>query len=442
MVSMRFLLSVPVFFLLAFWSSSALAEEGEVVSQEEKVVKAEEAKAEDAVGRHIYWDQGINLTSPGDKVHLTIGGRLHYDFGTIDAADELRAAFPDFEGFHGVLRRLRVTLLGDWTNVLEFKLEIDLADLGDIKDNWVRFLHGRYLPYFTFGYFKEPFSLDALTSGNRTTFMEWSLPTRTFAPFRNIGTAASGTMKEKRMTWAAGVFFNSGSFTDAGSGSDRLTDSNGFNLTARFTGMPHYRDKGRSLTHLGASFSYGVRSDEEDDPSADFRTRPELQLTDDRLVETGSLRNSGRNLVSLEAAWKDGPLSLQGEYFHSFTDAAGNLDFNGWYVLGSWIVTGESRRYSPSGGIFGGIRPEKEFSLKKQHWGGLELALRFSQVDLNDGAVRGGLERNITAGLNWYLTRKHRFMVNYVHARVKDRADPLIDDSRADLIAARIQMSF
>jgi len=438
---MRLSLFLLVLLLSVARIPAVLATE-EAVSPEEKVVKAEDQEAEDAVGRHIYWDKGINLTSPGDKVHLTIGGRLHYDFGTIDADDELQAAFPDFEGFYSDVRRLRVTFLGDWTNVLEFKLEIDLADLGDIKDNWVRFLHGRYLPYFTFGYFKEPFSLDALTGGNRTTFMEWSLPTRAFAPFRNIGAAASGTMKEKRMTWAAGLFFNSGSFSDSGSSSDRISDSNGFNLTARFTGMPHYEDGGRSLTHLGASFSLGVRNEDADDPSSDFRTRPELRLTDDRLVETDARRNSGRNLVSLEAAWKNGPFSLQGEYFHSFVDADENLDFNGWYVFGSWIVTGESRRYSPSGGIFGGIRPEKEFSLKKQQWGGLELALRFSQVDLNDGVVRGGIERNITAGLNWYLTGRHRFMVNYVNARVKDRAVPLVEDSRADLIAARIQMSF
>jgi phosphate-selective porin OprO/OprP len=438
---MRLSFFLLVSFLSFAWIPAAFAAE-EAVSQEEKVVKAEDPEAEDAVGRHIYWEKGINLTSPGDKVHLTIGGKINYDFGTIDSDDELQAAFPDFEGLYSDFRRLRVSFLGDWTNVLEFKLEIDIADLGDIKDNWVRFLHGRYLPYFTFGHFKEPFSLDALTGGNYTTFMEWSLPTRAFAPFRNIGAAASGTMKEKRMTWAAGFFFNTGSFSDVGSGRDRISEANGVNLTARLTGLPHYEDDGRSLTHLGASFSLGVRNDDEDDPSSDFRTRPEVRLTDDRLVETGSLLNSGRNLVSLEAAWKNGPLSLQGEYFHSFIDAAEKLDFNGWYVFGSWIVTGESRRYSPSGGIFGGIRPKREFSLKKQQWGGLELALRLSRVDLNDRSVQGGIERNITVGLNWYLTSKHRFMVNYINARVKDRADPLIDDSRADIVAARIQISF
>ena len=60
-----FLFLVPLLFVT--WIPPAFAEEP-VVSQEEKVVKPEEPEAEDAVGRHIYWDKGINLTSPRDKV--------------------------------------------------------------------------------------------------------------------------------------------------------------------------------------------------------------------------------------------------------------------------------------------------------------------------------------------------------------------------------------
>ncbi len=408
----------------------------------EQAEKVEEPEAEDAVGRYIYWDRGINLTSPHDRVHLTIGGKIHYDLGTIDADDELQAAFPDLDGFHSGFRRLRVSLFGDWQDILEFRIEIDVADVGDIKDNWVRFLKGPILPHFMFGHLKEPFSLGALTSSDYTTFMEWSLPTRAFAPFRNIGAAASGTMRERRMTWAAGFFFNTGSFSDVGEATDRISESNGFNLTGRVTGLPHYEDDGRRLTHLGFSYSRGFRSEDEDDPSANFRTRPESRLTDDRLVETRALFNSGRDLIVLEAAWMSGPFSLQAEYFHTFVDAVKSVDFNGWYVFGSWIVTGENRRYSPSGGVFRGVRPEREFSFRKRNWGALELALRFSRVDLNDRGVRGGEEQNVTAGVNWYLTHKNRFMVNYIRARVKDRADPRIDDARADIIAARIQMSF
>jgi len=53
----------------------------------------------------------------------------------------------------------------------------------------------------------------------------------------------------------------------------------------------------------------------------------------------------------------------------------------------------------------------------------LELALRFSKVDLNYKYVRSGEERNITVGLNWYLKRKDRIIMNYINIYVEDRAD-------------------
>lgn len=72
----------------------------------------------------------------------------------------------------------------------------------------------------------------------------------------------------------------------------------------------------------------------------------------------------------------------------------------------------------------------------------MELALRLSYVDLNDGEIKGGREKNFTAGLNWYLFPKIRLMFNYVWAKVEDRDAPSVDDGRADILQARCQMSF
>ena len=90
---------------------------------------------------------------------------------------------------------------------------------------------------------KEPFSLDMLTGGNFTTLMEFSLPTRAFGPFRNIGTAASGSWKGERLTWASGFFVNTGSFNEIGSATDKISEANGYNLTARLTGLPIFDEK-------------------------------------------------------------------------------------------------------------------------------------------------------------------------------------------------------
>jgi phosphate-selective porin len=45
-------------------------------------------------------------------------------------------------------------------------------------------------------------------------------------------------------------------------------------------------------------------------------------------------------------------------------------------------------------------------------------------------------------GINWYLRRKIRLMVNYVHVTVEDRAEPYIENGRADIIMSRFQVNF
>ena len=75
-------------------------------------------------------------------------------------------------------------------------------------------------------------------------------------------------------------------------------------------------------------------------------------------------------------------------------------------------------------------------------WGAWELGLRYSYVDLNDEGVKGGKERNITLGLNWYLNPNIRFQLNYINAKVDDRADPQVEDGRADVLQARFQIYF
>jgi phosphate-selective porin len=72
--------------------------------------------------------------------------------------------------------------------------------------------------------------------------------------------------------------------------------------------------------------------------------------------------------------------------------------------------------------------------------GAWELALRFSYVDLNDGNIRGGKERNCTIGINWYTRGKQRSMINYIRGGVEDRMNPFVDDVSADIFQIRFQV--
>lgn len=108
-------------------------------------------------------------------------------------------------------------------------------------------------------------------------------------------------------------------------------------------------------------------------------------------------------------------------------------DFNGWYVFGSWFVTGEHRRYNAKKGTFKQIRP-------KSKYGALELAVRYSDVDLQDKTVTGGEENDVTPGVNWYLNRYLRFMANYV--RVNASPDSSGSNASPDIFQLRAQLVY
>ena len=47
-----------------------------------------------------------------------------------------------------------------------------------------------------------------------------------------------------------------------------------------------------------------------------------------------------------------------------------------------------------------------------------EVALRLSQIDLNNQDIVGGRLTDLTAGLNWYLTPYQRMKFNYILAHL------------------------
>ncbi|HEB50931.1 MAG TPA: porin, partial [Desulfobulbus sp.] len=73
-------------------------------------------------------------------------------------------------------------------------------------------------------------------------------------------------------------------------------------------------------------------------------------------------------------------------------------------------------------------------------WGAWEIALRYSDLDLGDAAIQGGRLKDFTAGLNWYLNPNLRWMLNYVHADLSERAD--VNDGNADIIETRMSLTF
>ncbi len=170
-----------------------------------------------------------------------------------------------------------------------------------------------------------------------------------------------------------------------------------------------------------------------------LRDRPEIRVDSTRLIDTGSIDADSAFVYGLEvgANWKN--WYLQAESFRygiertSATAALPDPNFEGFYVQGSWILTGETRRYEVASGAFQSPRPFVPFS-SAGGFGAWELALRYSHLDLDfhsglagtaatADAIRGGTQDILTFGVNWYINSNVKLMLNWLHVDV-DRLNP------------------
>jgi phosphate-selective porin OprO/OprP len=396
------------------------------------------------VGYHMYWSDGLHIDSREKNVRFLFNTFLIVDGGGINPDAVLNSAFPDLEGSDIFLRRFDLISRMELYDFFEAKLAIDFANIQEIKDNWWRFPNTPFLEKFTFGHFKEPFSLEELDSIRDRSFLEPALPTRAFTPGRNIGIDYLDVSADDRKTWALGAFINTGSFSDFGDARSKISEAFGIDVTGRFTMVPWYKDFGRRLFHFGFNYSHFFAETSNSEPNLQYRSRPETRITDVRLVDTGKLFAKGADYFGVEFASVLGPLSYQGEYMLTLTDIPQARDpyFWGFYFYGSYFLTGENRNYNVTNGRFSPLRPNSAFHLRKGGKGAWELASRFSFIDLNDELVRGGKELNFTAGVNWYPTRKTRCTLNYIRAHVEKRLNPPIRKGNANILQARFQIVF
>lgn len=366
------------------------------------------AAAPDPEGWKFYFKDNFRLERNDGLFKFKFGGRIQYDVAGITSEQDLQDAGFDNQGTGTDFRRARLAFEGEAGEHLLFKAEYDFAGGdADFADVFVGLQRLPVVGRFQAGHFKEPMSLEELTSSKYMPFMERALPVLAFSPARNSGLSVSNTAFEQRLTWAVGGFRETDDF-----GED-FSDGSNYNVTARLTGLPVWQEEGRQLVHVGYSYSHRFRDDE----TIDFDPRPEVN-TSDALVDTGDILAEGVDVFGIELATVLGPLSLQGEILDALVDqeSGGDRNFYGTYAAVSWFVTGEHRAYDPKIGAFGRTSPTNAFSISKGQWGALELAARYSYLHLNDGLIRGGIENNVTTAVNWYLFSNFRIMTDWVYA--------------------------
>jgi phosphate-selective porin OprO/OprP len=191
-----------------------------------------------------------------------------------------------------------------------------------------------------------------------------------------------------------------------------------------------------------------------------LRDRAELRLDGTRLVDTGALNAKNVTVAGVEAGVQFHSAHLQAEYFDYKVDGNGatattsSPDFSGYYVEGSYVLTGEHRVYNAANGAFNGPAVAHPFNWAAGTWGAFEIAARYSDLDLNwhqgsagsaapAGGVRGGEQKVFGASLNWYLNPVIRFMLQGQHTEIERlNAGGLSLNQKFETLAIRSQFAF
>jgi phosphate-selective porin OprO/OprP len=361
-----------------------------------------------------FGERGLSYESSGGDVRLDLGGRIQLD--SVDFRNSSQA-FHDFD-----FRQARVELTGEVGERFQFRIEREFSNAPG--EGW-RNLWAGYAPSpaleLKAGNFIIPFSLEELQSYSTTPFMERSLAN---ALSDGMGVGADASLRHNR--WTATV----GWFGDPIRNDNGHVRQRGDGLVARVTFLPISKQDG--FAHLGAAVERRTLDGGE---SLLIQTGPEVSfapilISSQGLAHANELANFG-----LEAAWSRRWVLVQGQAIETVVGRAGAPDehLRGGYVQGSVVLTGQDYDYNRASGIVRGVDLEPGRQA-------LELAARFSELDLNSAEARGGEARDFTLGLNWYLGRNFRVTGNYVSSRTLGL--PLVPNRRARVFAFRLQSAF
>jgi phosphate-selective porin OprO and OprP len=369
-------------------------------------------------------------------------GPLTADFrrGSLGAtANRETNAARDFgEGF--LLRRARIGIDGMLGRNFTYRLLVDFGGSGTegpsrVNDAWIGYTG---LAPFTFqlGAFSPHANMDDSTSAEDLLFLERSSAgeiARSVAAADarfGLGVKAGGKRWMSALTLTSRTVGESEAFdaqlAAVGRAGFLVATGDDYNL------------------HIGASGTYVFAPPDLGSAAAPprhvvrFRERPEIRVDSTRLVDTGAIDASRVSVFGAElgANWRNFHAQAEHLWFDVARRAPTTLHdpaFEGYYLQGSWILTGESRRYNPATGSYQNPRPRLPFT-RDGGVGAWELAARFSRMNLNfeegiagmeaaPGGIRGGDQEIITLGVNWYPNTNLRVMMNYLMIDV-DRLNP------------------
>ncbi|HET7314406.1 OprO/OprP family phosphate-selective porin [Salinisphaera sp.] len=391
----------------------------------------------------VDWSDGApEFASPDGDYTFGIGGRIQYDFsstfgsrydGKVDYADANSRNITGSE-----FRRLRLDAHGRLAGWVLYKLEVDFADNSvGLRDAYLaaskNFELGKGVVYLGSKFADR--GLDARTSSKWTWFTERNTVANGIQP--DSGSYLTGITGEfyGDDNWHASLGINKGSNTGDN------TDSNNFTVLSRAHWNPIAKDD--VILHVGAN---GFYENFEGDNTTDYRPNVTIggHYNDNLRIRSAAIDPSTSTAYGLELAGLAGPFAAGAEWGHRtlFGRGAGdNLSYEAYSAQLGYALTGEQFGYSTKQGVW--TRPKIAHPVTEGGIGDWELVARYEAIDFENSRVfQGGTGHGTSVGLNWYLNKFTRVLLDYTHWRTHNRHAPyaLADDGNS--INARAQVVF
>ena len=305
----------------------------------------------------------ISLESENGDYSFQLRGRLQYDYNYAELDNVV-----DEDTF--TARRARLSFRGTIKD-FSYKMDFNIGNNngGNPTDLYITYNGWGDSAKVSMGRQKMPMGLDRISSSKNNPFLERSALTERHTASHNYGVMFHG--RKKDFLYEVAVFEDESS----------VNTDNDFGYGARAVWS---KQRQQQLYHLGASYI----------------DRGVIRCEVDGITNCLDVKNFGA-----EAAYVNGPLHFQTEYFRSKENA---INTDGFYAQAGWVITGETRPYSRKRSSFTGIKP-------KSTLGAWEVVIRYEDGDgdYSDIELSRSNSSAIGIGLNWYYNSNVRFGMNY-----------------------------
>ena len=349
------------------------------------------------------YDEGFWLVSPEDKLRIWAW-----------AQEDYRAFSPNYPLPDTFLnRRVRLAVLGtleyhfNYMLMAAFERSTDLVQFAWVEWAQLGWIKARM------GQFKEPFSMEELTTDVYLDTLERSIIVTNLSPAFDIGAMLHGYVWDDKIEYAVGAF--------NGRGRTREDNRNDKNVASRIVIQPFRADENSKWLkqfYIGVNGTWGV--DEESLAGTSYTTAGATRFW---TYANGVGYLDERWRLGTDLIWVYGPYSFKTEWNRSVFQNIANATqitngiFDGWYITATWLVTGEDKQRGTKP-----VKPNKNFDPLKNQWGALELVFRFEQFLADNSPLllslaTGTAKVNATTlGLNWYFNPQVRGAFNYVQS--------------------------